>query len=48
MGENEQGSLLRTVLAIAVYGIITGLFLSMAYAAVSFANKIHGHAYQVN
>jgi hypothetical protein len=48
MGENELGSLLRTTISVAVYGVIVGLFIFLVFSAVQLVDGNHNRAYKVN
>jgi len=48
MGENEMGSLLRTIIAVSVFGLIVTFFAGILITLIVLSNGIHDSAYGVN
>lgn len=48
MGENEIGSLLRTIIAVMVFAVIVTFFTGLVIVVIKLSNNIHDSAYKVN
>lgn len=48
MGENEMGSLLRTIIAVLVFAAIVSFFTTVIVIVITLSNNIHNSSYKVN
>lgn len=48
MGENEQSSVMRMIIAIAIFAAFTAFFASIVYVLIHKSNSVHKDSYGVN